>query len=239
MIEVKIIGKNHVIPNGVFNKRDLSTQIPPQSYESIWRRFVKPGDVVFDIGAYVGLISLHFAALGGVVHAFEGSPRNFPRLKRMAQEFKAYKIATHQVALSDENQTIKTRFNDCVDREHPLQEIQYARLEDYMACYGLPDPNFVKMDIEGMETVALKAMTRLIHEVRPVWQIECHVGIPFKYDGYPGHVGVQDGGFDFEEFERAGYVIIDENKKVTKAKNMKCFNNYFFISHPRQKPIFL
>jgi FkbM family methyltransferase len=194
----------------------------------LWRKFIRPGDTVLDAGAYIGLISIHFAALGAKVIAIEGSKRNSERLRKMAESF-SENIEVHEIAISDKEESCTTKFNDCVDREHPLQEIKYVRYDDYARKMNLPDPSYVKMDIEGMETLALKGMERLIYETRPVWQIEFHKEIPFKYDGYPGYVPTEDGGFDFEEFERNGYVVLDERGKRTKTKHMECFKNYFFV----------
>lgn len=229
MIQIEIFGEKNNLPNGVILDRDLKTQFPIQSYDNIWKKFISKNNVVLDIGAYIGLISLHFAALGAKVYAFEGSKRNSERLKKIIESFPQYEIFLHEVALSDKKEICKTRFNDCVDREHPEQEIQYVKYDEYSIENKIPDPDFIKIDIEGMETLALKCMKRLIHEIKPVWQIECHTGITFKYQGYPGYVSVDDGGFDFEEFEKAGYVMIDENKKIKKIKEMKCFKNYFFV----------
>jgi len=229
MRSVNIFGKAHDIPEGIILDLDLISQFPLQTYESMWRKFIRPGDIVLDIGAYIGLISLHFALLGASVHALEGSPRNLPRLNRLVKTFPEYRIRTHGVAVSDKNETINTRFNDCLGREHPTQEVQYVVYDEYAAANGVPDPSFIKIDIEGMETIALKGMSRLIHEVRPVWQIECHKGLPFHYEGYAGYVSTEMGGFDFQEFERAGYLIYNKERKKVNFRNMVCFENYFFV----------
>lgn len=52
------------------------------------RRFLKAGDVFFDIGANVGYISAIAAGLLGThgqVHAFEPVPEHFARLQRLAR----------------------------------------------------------------------------------------------------------------------------------------------------------
>jgi FkbM family methyltransferase len=215
------------IDESIITERDKKSQFPLQTFE-IWRSFIKPGDVVFDIGAYIGLIAICFEKLGAKVHAFEGSPRNIGRLKQMKQ-YTDSTIEIHEIALSDRDERLVTRFNDCVDREHPEQEVQFRRYLGYQKEKQLPNPSFIKMDIEGMETVALKCMKNLIEDARPVWQIEWHKGIQFKYKYYPGFVEKEEGGFDFAEFERFGYRIFDQNKKRIKISNMKCFENYFFI----------
>lgn len=224
---IDVFGKDVEIPEGVLFDRDFSTQFPLQTYETMWRKLIRPGDKVFDIGAYVGLISIHFAELGAEVHAFEGSERNISRLEKLVRPFPNIKI--HGVALSDESTERVARFNDCVDREHPPQRVRFVRYDDYAAEAELPNPNFVKMDIEGMETVALKCMSELIWEIRPRWQIEFHGGISFKYEGYPGYIPPEKGGFDFSDFERAGYRMLNSSGKRIKLREMECFENYFFV----------
>lgn len=230
MKSIHIFNQQYFGDFSLLSERDMHTQFPIQTYESLWKTFIKPNDVVLDIGAYVGLISLHFGVLRSKVHAFEGSPRNYFRLRKIIDSFSAkLDITIHEVALSNHFEKGKFRFNDCIDREHPAQEIEYVEYDEYSKQNKLPDPKFVKMDIEGMETIALKSMTRLIREVRPIWQIECHKDLPFKYEGYPGHVSPSEGGFDMENFEKLGYLIFDKNKKRIKSKDMACLENYFFI----------
>jgi hypothetical protein len=44
-------------------------------------RRLRPGDVVVDCGANIGLITLRLAARGATVHAFEPDPYSFGRLR--------------------------------------------------------------------------------------------------------------------------------------------------------------
>jgi hypothetical protein len=83
--------------------------------------------------------------------------------------------------------------------------------DDYFFANNLPDPVFVKMNIEGMETLALKKMTHIIRNVKPVFQIELHNSPEFRnlgYADYPGFLRVSEGGFDFNE---TGWLIDSSN----------------------------
>ena len=182
---------------------------------------------MLDIGAYVGIMSLHFAAMGATVHAFEGSPRNISRLNLSC---KNHDITTHEIALSNVTKTTKTRFNDCIDREHPMQEVTYEKYDDYAKRVGIPSPSFVKMDIEGMESLALLEM-KSVFENRAVFQVEYHGGLPFCYNGYPGFVPVEEGGFDFNSLRSIDYVILDE--ELRRTVQMESLKNYFFVPKER------
>lgn len=203
----------------------------PQVYMDQWKLFFEPGDYVLDIGAYIGIISIHLAFLGAVVYAFEGAPSNHDRLESICKPLR--QIIIHRKAVSNKNYDVKTRFNDCIGREHKEQNIQYVVYDEYAKQHSLNDPKFVKIDIEGMESIALLGMSNLIENVRPIWQIEWHKGTPFKYSDFPGFVSVEEGGFDFEKFGKLDYEIFDINLKSIKLEDFELYGNYFFI--PKEK----
>lgn len=167
----------------------------------IWRQSFAPGDTVLDIGANIGVMSIAFAILGGVVHAIEGSGRHVCRLRRICAPLRA--ITVHPVAVSDVTAMVMGRIDDCAG-EIPIQEIHFVAYDDYAREQAIPDPRFVKIDIEGMESVALLGMRHLIHNVRPRWQIEYHPSMG-------SFVKAKAGGFDFREFCRADYQIFDQD----------------------------
>jgi len=184
-----------------------------------WEEHFCSGDTVIDFGAHVGVISIIMVLLGANVHAVEGSPLNVKRLIRNVNPFR--QIQVHQVAVSNVTEWCTTKFNDCLD--HAEQEVQYVEWDNYFKL----SPSFVKMDIEGMETMALHGMSRLIHKVRPVWQIEVHHDLPFKYRKYPGFVRPEDGGFDVASLVGFGYDMLDgEFKRCDRIGDP---GNYFFI----------
>ncbi|MBI5677240.1 MAG: FkbM family methyltransferase [Planctomycetes bacterium] len=135
-------------------------------YWNVWEKCFDPGDTVYDIGAHIGTTSIPLAILGGIVHAFEGSQLCYDRLEENCAPLRA--ITVHKVALHELNKTCNTRFNDCIGTQHPVQLIKYVRLDDYVSENNVKDPDFIKMDIEGMESIVLKTMRRFIEEVKPI-----------------------------------------------------------------------
>ena len=170
---------------------------------AVWHSHIRPGETVIDFGANIGIVSACFAMLGAVVHSVEGSPNNFERLERNLRPFGG--VTVHPVAVSDRDLGCTTQFNDCL--EHAVQSVRYVAWDNY----SMLNPSFVKMDIEGMESVALLKMNTLIRGKRPVWQIEYHESNPYKWDGYPGFVRPEDGGFDFSTFTKNGYDCFNES----------------------------
>jgi len=169
-------------------------------------RLLNLGDVVYDLGAYIGTFSIPMALEGMSVIAFEGFPDNYKRLNVNVAPYS--NISTHCVAVSNKEDNVFTQFNDCTDI-YPAtpRDISYVVLDDYIKENNLAFPSFVKMDIEGMETVALFGMTDLLEAVRPIWQIGYHRENDIKFDGYPGFVEPEDGGFDFKTFSNLDYFI--------------------------------
>ena len=169
---------------------------------------LKPSSIVYDVGSYIGTFAIPLALEGMNVHAFEGFPDNFDRCKKNTEP---YNIINHLCAVSDKRSTVTSRFNSCMDiGDKKESKIEYYRLDDFVKENNLPTPDLVKVDIEGMESLALHGMTNLIENIRPIWQMGYHFKFYSDVDGYPGWVDVEDGGYDFQNFHKLDYLIYDE-----------------------------
>lgn len=143
------------------------------------RSQVKHGDTVLDIGANIGYYSLIFAELvgdTGKVYAFEPDPSNFALLCQNIELNDYDNIEPIQKAVSNHNSLLNLHL--CEDNygmhriydsicctEHV--EVEAIRLDDFFADFnGTID--FIKMDIEGAEYVALQGMQQLLIRHREV-----------------------------------------------------------------------
>ena len=196
----------HIISGTAFQR-------PDHNFQPLLR-LVKKGSVVYDLGSYIGTFAIPMAIEGMEVYAFEGFPDNYERCKKNTEP---YNVTNYQVAVSNKQYTERTLFRDCQNAAegHEPREITYVRLDDFVKEKKIPPPALVKMDIEGMETLALHGMTNLLENVRPIWSMGYHFkfytdGDPDGAEGYPGWVDVKDGGFDFKRFTELGYIIFDE-----------------------------
>lgn len=193
-------------------------------------KLLKPNSVVYDIGAYIGTFSIPFAIEGMKVHAFEGFPDNYNRCKKNCEAYN--NINVKLIAVSNENKTVKTKFNDCTAQDEAKErEIQYVIFDEFLKKNNIEPPDLVKVDIEGMETLALYGMTNLLKNIRPIWQIGYHKGLEVKYDNYPGFVEVEDGGFNFSRFVELGYNVYDESN--TLVNDFTTWGEYICI--PKEK----
>tara|TARA_R110000824_G_scaffold359836_2_gene547451 strand:+ start:190 stop:966 length:777 start_codon:yes stop_codon:yes gene_type:complete len=215
--------------------KDTLFERPDHNY-NILLQFLKPNDIVWDIGSYIGTFSIPFAIEGLEVHAFEGFPYNFERLGINCKPYK--NITTHMCALSNENKKVISNFGDCTTVDQKPTEIEYFICDEYVENYNISPPKLVKMDIEGMESLALLGMSNILENVRPIWQIGFHhpgnilIENPEqKIEGYPGFVIPEEGGFDFETFEKLNYYVFDMKRGMRESKFLwgDCNGEYLCI----------
>ncbi len=130
---------------------------------------VKPGDVVFDVGANVGfytLLSSVLAGESGKVVSFEPSPRNFGFLTRHVQINAMSNVTLYQAAVADEpgeamfdfaDSNAKSRLSDA-----GTHKVRLVSLDDLFARGEVPRPNLIKIDVEGAEARVLRGARALL-----------------------------------------------------------------------------
>jgi FkbM family methyltransferase len=173
--------------------------------------------VAYDIGAHVGEISIKLKENGCDVYAFEPSPNTYPILKTNCESLG---IKCYNVALHEKTYDCMTPFKDCrtdyidVDgrKMDTIQHIKYDTLYNVIEKNKLPDPSFLKIDIEGMESIVLKTLDFLFLKQRPVIYVEIHAQPKNldnqNYKDNPHWTWPEDGGFDFNILKSYNYKII-------------------------------
>ena len=225
--------KENYIFKGV-NDQDLKDH-QSSIWGNIYKEVINDQSVVYDIGAFRGVTVRGFANLGCEVHAFEGSPRNFDYLIDNTKDLK--NVICHKVGLHESNYKTITRFNDCIGLEAPPQEINYVRLDDYITRNQIRIPDYIKLDIEGMESVVLKTCEKLITEINPIWQLSLHENIPGFGNDYPGWVTSESGGFDFSSLLSIYVAFMPSNGNLAKADSINGCMEYLLI--PKDHKIFM
>ena len=153
-------------------------------------RIIKPGMVVYDLGANIGYISLMAARLvaeSGKVFSFEALPANIARLNQnVALNTMQGQVRIVHAAVVDKAGKVAflTHTSGAMGKalgsagrdEHYSQtiKVQGFALDDFVFTQGNPPPAVIKMDIEGGEGMALAGMTRILKEAKPVLLIELH-----------------------------------------------------------------
>jgi FkbM family methyltransferase len=211
---------------------------------NVYKLVINEQSVVYDIGAFRGVTVKGFANLGCEVHAFEGSARNYDYLVENTKELK--NVFCHKVGLHESNYKTITKFKDCIGNHNPSinpkslappQEINYVRLDDYVACNQIRTPNYIKIDIEGMESVVLKTCEKFISVVKPIWQLSLHEGFSGYGDDYPGWVTSELGGFDFSSLLKTYVAFIPSKGNLVKTDQISGCKEYLLI--PKDHKMFL
>lgn len=157
---------------------------------TLLKRCIRPGDVVADIGANVGLVAIALGAylrrpdIGGRLLAFEPVPTNFQRLteniaaNHLDQYVQAFDYglgeAAKEVLILLENRGGASTGNAYVfngQADHAAGEqfpIRLRRLDDEAPSIGIDRLNVIKVDIEGAEIMFLRGAMSTISSYRPV-----------------------------------------------------------------------
>ncbi len=161
---------------------------PPweEDEQSAMRRFVREGDVVFDIGANIGLHTVLLSKLVGAkgkVFAFEPNTELLPNLERTVSGLN--NATLHSIALSNQS-TQSTLFVPEDDTMASLSAeympdtraivCEQRRMDDLIDEKILPRPDFIKCDVEGAELSVFEgARKTLEHAEAPVVLFEINV----------------------------------------------------------------
>jgi len=167
--------------------------VPRGGYEEKFQNAImaelQPGDLLWDIGANVGLYTRIFAEKAGGtgrVYAFEPVPTLYAELCRRTSEFPW--VQNEQIALSDFDGSSRM-LKGKTDRLGHLEtysgeadgavsfDVRVMRADSYVES-SKATPNLVKIDVEGFEEEVLAGMTRLLAapELRAVF-LEVHFAI--------------------------------------------------------------
>jgi FkbM family methyltransferase len=151
-------------------------------------RYVLPGTTAYDLGANYGMHSLLLAKLvgpSGRVYAFEPHPEVRAALEEQLALNRLDRVETVPLAISD---TVGVgQFDSAHHRgaghlvpENTNQsgattfEVATSTLDTFVFEGGNKVPDFIKIDIEGAESAALRGGREVITKHRPILLIELH-----------------------------------------------------------------
>ncbi len=150
---------------------------------------LKPGMTFFDIGANVGFFSVIAARLvgpAGQVIAFEPLPANARALLHNARlnGFRNLAVRQEALAASDGEAAFLLSAEPTwgklsgagkpPDRQDGEMTVAVRRLDNVIKREGLPEPDVMKIDVEGAEIDLLAGAERTLLERRPVILMELH-----------------------------------------------------------------
>ena len=181
-----------------------------------WIKSMQLDDVVLDVGANVGMYTVPIAKKVQTVYACELDPLNIAILKEnlffnsvtenvvvlpfaCGDSAKIVDVKFRDLAYGDALQLIEggdpqnTRFGD---RTHSAKVIQFS-LDDIFAKLDLPQPNKIKIDVDGNELTVLQGMKDLIRSANEVYfedslSDSCKAVVQFLFSiGFEKHQSVE------------------------------------------------
>ncbi len=156
--------------------------------QRVLRKFISRNDVVFDIGANIGYVSIAMSKLvGDHGHVFSFEP-----IESTADECQANldlngckNVTLFRKALSDEDGVVEFRVPNAGQnnamasmvwhkdaRDTEIVDVQCMILDQNKHLFGT-NPSFIKIDVEGAEGKTINGMKKLLEKTRPVLFVEC------------------------------------------------------------------
>lgn len=197
---------------------------PEQETVDFFKKNLKPGDHIADIGANIGYYTLLFSHLvgnTGKVVAFEPSPLAFARLTKAVRDIKNIDLCNKGV-----HSRVDTLRLYSQRKGEPTGSMVYKHGKKYDEVPVIPlrdfpeDFTWAKIDVEGAELEVLRGMKKNIHAV-----LEVAKGIQEKYGG-----GVQKFLSDIEAMGYEIYFIKDQGDTVKyTGENLNVLHENIYI----------
>jgi FkbM family methyltransferase len=149
------------------------------------------GLVVYDIGAFEGILTMFFSRSAKRVIAYEPNPSTRARLLTNLKLNSLANVTVREVGLSESAKVSTLVYDPLMPgaassaelvskqiREHAPEMLEVSipvvRLDDDIRDQKLPAPQVMKIDVEGMELSVLRGAEATLKEHRPSLFIEMH-----------------------------------------------------------------
>lgn len=151
-----------------------------QTKQRLFASSVRPGMVIFDLGANVGFYSLLASSLTGAtgrVVCFEPAERNLAYLRRHIGRNRVSNCVVWPVAVGRQKSTAYFSAGSGPCEGHLASEgtpVRVVALDPLIAAGELPPPQLIKCDIEGAELDALHGARAALALHRPTIFLATH-----------------------------------------------------------------
>ena len=187
-MKTKIINKNKI---SLTNNKILSRYNKDLDYVFSWMKKLnlkKP--TILDVGANIGMYSICYSKMfsNSTVYAFEPVKKNYQALISNIKSNKIKNIVSYQFGLLDKKKNLKIGIPDSKTHKRYKENINdglfsiFAKKKTLkIKLFSLDDVaknnffnkiDFIKIDVEGAESLVLEAAKRTIKKYKPIIQIE-------------------------------------------------------------------
>lgn len=200
------------------------------AFQDFLKRYLKAGDLAFDVGANIGYTSILASRIVGPkghVYSFEPIPDNISVFKKNCRLNNCQNISLIEKALSTQKEEVE--FN-IPENGHGLsmssmvwgktsKGVKKQRVSciciDQEPSFNDLSPKTIKIDVEGAEGYVIEGMQQLISRCRPILYIECseigretswNILTSLNYRCFSSDNKVEIG--DFEQYAHADFIWV-------------------------------
>lgn len=151
--------------------------------EDFWQKLPLNGLIVYDIGAFQGLLTLFFASRGAQVVAYEPNDVNRRRLVTNIQLNHLTNVRVRKLAVGSHAESGTLAYQPLMAGGGALngnaqgrvsQPVEITTLDSDIAAASLPPPDLIKIDVEGWELAALEGARATLEAHHPALFLEMH-----------------------------------------------------------------
>lgn len=191
--------------------------------QEVMRQTIEPGDIVFDIGANIGLHAVLLSKLAGdagQLCVFEPNPELLPQLRKTIAGLGNANLYPYALSDVDETATLFVPEDDSMGsladwtngRAGAIHTMtcEVRRLDDLIEAGIVPRPDFVKCDVEGAELMVFRGGERsLDREDAPIILFEANVhntrGFGLEISAAKSYLsGIRSAEFQFFDIREDG-----------------------------------
>jgi FkbM family methyltransferase len=177
----------HYNKNNSFSKYIIDEEINSGIYDDeILNQVFEREVTVIDVGANVGLFSLHILPKASKIYCVEPTDSHFEVLESIATKFGSDKFILNKIALNNYDGTCSFQINESNTTENKIvqteseNKVKCLTLKSFLESNNINEVDFLKIDIEGGETEIFMndpTLSEALKKCKIVY-VECH---PFPY----------------------------------------------------------
>ena len=151
--------------------------------EMFWHDLAMGGLVVYDVGAFHGILTLFFASRAAQVIAYEPNEVNHARLIENIRLNNLGNVVVRGLAIGSQARSGRLVYNPLMAGGGSVnanavgrvtQPVEITTLDHDIVASALPVPDLIKIDIEGWELEALEGAKATLNAHHPALFLEMH-----------------------------------------------------------------